>query len=249
MIFLLLTALAWLSTKSAQQGPVSKPVVRACADSWNDSAFKAKKNRPKKSQKGTYAESGACVELASSALEIQEYLQSYGRTQQWKITADQMNEDSWMFSLEVDKDELLRDTTEDSQKKRVEWAMGVIRVHVNTAQIPDGYARTIVRASFRGYGRPADQFAMEKEYWELDSNNNFENSIVSALRAHFTTAPSAGTPQAHAVEVPVDYPAPQFENGFFPLFRMDTSSGFIVGVFSDCAIFKEPSPQFPALRH
>jgi hypothetical protein len=41
-----------------------------------------------------------------------------------------------------------------------------------------------------------DQFATHQEYWELDSNNNFENSIVAVLRAHFATAPPSGTPQA-----------------------------------------------------
>jgi hypothetical protein len=194
MIFLLVSALAWLSTTSAQQSPAAKPVVRACADSWNDPRSNTKKNRPKNSRKGTPPESGACAELVSSTLEIQEYLQSYARAQQWKITADQMNEDSWTFSLEIDKDELVRDTTDDSKKKRVEWTAGVVRVHVNTAQLRDGYSRTIVRARFRGYGRPADQFAMEKEYWDLDSNNNFENSVVTALRTHFAAAPPAATP-------------------------------------------------------
>lgn len=196
MIFLFLNAFLWLSTASAQQSPTPKPVVRPCADSWNNSVGNRKKNRPKSSRKGAQPQSGACVELVSSTLEIQEYLQSYARAQQWKITADQMNEDSWTFSLEIEKDELLRDTTDDSRKKRVEWTVGAVRVHVNTAQLSDGYARTIVRASFRGYGRPADQFAMEREYWDLDSNNNFENAVVFALRTHFAAAPSTGTPQA-----------------------------------------------------
>jgi hypothetical protein len=41
-----------------------------------------------------------------------------------RITGDQMNKDSWTFSIDLDKDELLRDTTEDSRSKRVEWAGG-----------------------------------------------------------------------------------------------------------------------------
>jgi hypothetical protein len=134
--------------------------------------------------------------LAFSALEIQEYLQSYARTQQWKISESGLTEDSWTFSLELDKDELLRDTMEDSNKKRVEWTGGTVRVHVNTVQLPDGYSRTIVRGSFRGYGRSTDQFAAQKGYWELDSNNNLENSIVSVVRTHFTAVSSAETPHA-----------------------------------------------------
>ena len=107
-----------------------------------------------------------------------------------------MTEDSWTFSLELDKEELLRDITEEAKSKRVEWTAGTVRVLVNTAQLPDGYTRTIIRANFRGYGRNMDQFATHQEYWELDSNSNFENSIVTVLRTHFTTVSSAGTPQA-----------------------------------------------------
>jgi len=196
MSVLLFGVLLWLSAGSAQQSTAAKPVVRPCADSWSDSGSQAKKRRPKSSTKKGHQETGACIELAFSTLEIQEYLQSYARTQQWKISESGLTEDSWTFSLELDKDELLRDTTEDSNKKRVEWTGGTVRVHVNTVQLPDGYSRTIVRGSFRGYGRSVDQFAIQKEYWELDSNNNFENSIVSVVRTHFTAVSSAETPHA-----------------------------------------------------
>ncbi len=193
MIFLLLGALTWLSAAPAQQSSAAKPVVRPCAGSWNEPGSNTKKNGSKNFTKKTQKETGACIDLAFSALEIQEYLQSYVRTQQWKISDDRVNEDSWTFSMELDKDELLRGTLGDSRNKRVEWTGGTVRVHVNTAKLPDGYSRTIVRASFRGYGRSADQFAMQKEYWQLDSSNSFETSIVSALRSHFTATSSAGT--------------------------------------------------------
>lgn len=194
MISLLFGVLAWFFAVSTPQSTPAKPVVRPCADSWNDSGSNAKKNRPKNLRKETHQKTGACIELAFSTLEIQEYLQSFARTQQWKISDDQVNEDSWIFSMELNKDELLRDTTEDSRNRGVEWTGGIVRVHVNTVPVPDGYSRTIARASFRGYGRSADQFAPQKEYWQLESNNNFENSIVSALRSHFTATSSAGTP-------------------------------------------------------
>jgi len=193
---------------SAEQSPAYKPVVRPCGESWKDSGANTKKNRSKSPGKETRKEAGACIELAFSTLEIQEYLQSYARTQKWKIIEDRVNEDSWTFSMELDKDQLLRDTTEDSKNKRVEWTEGTVRVHVSTAQMPDGYARTIVRASFRGYGRSVDQFAIQKEYWGLDSNNNFENSIVSALRSHFTAAASKVTPQTW-VSLKMPSPAPR----------------------------------------
>jgi hypothetical protein len=37
-----------------------------------------------------------------------------------RITGDQRNKDSWTFSIDLDKDELLRETTEDSRSMRVE---------------------------------------------------------------------------------------------------------------------------------
>ena len=144
------------------------------------------------------------VEWVKDQTRIQEYLQSYARTQQWKMSDDQVNEDTWTFSMELDKDELLRATTEDSRNRRVEWTGGTVRVHVNTALLPDGYSRTIVRASFRGYGRSADQFATQKEHWQLDSNNSFENSVVSALRSHFTATSSAAIPRPRiSSEIPL----------------------------------------------
>jgi hypothetical protein len=196
MIFPLLGALTWLSTTPARQSPAPKPLVRPCADSWNDSGSNTKKNRSKSSKNQPAKAAGACIELAFSTLDIQEHLQSYARAQQWKITGDQMTEDSWTFSLDLDKEELLRDITEEGRNKRVEWTGGAVRLHVNTAQLPDGYTRTIIRANFRGYGRNLDQFAMHQEYWELDSNSNFENSIVMVLRNRFAAASPAGTPQA-----------------------------------------------------
>lgn len=193
MILFLISVLTWLSAGSAQQIPAPKPNVRACADSWNDSATHKKKSRQKGSKKGALQGSGACVELAFSTLQIQEYLQAYARAQQWKLGPDQISEDSWTFSLDLERDELLRETAEEARNKGVEWTGGTVRVHVNTAQLPDGYTRTTVRAIFRGYGRNLDQFAVQKEYWELQSNNNLENSIVSALQNHFA-ASSGGSP-------------------------------------------------------
>jgi hypothetical protein len=194
MIFLLFSALTWLLAIPAQRTPASKPVVRPCAEPWKTLERETKKNGSKSPRKETNKEAGACIELAISALETQEYLQSYARTQQWKISGEQITEYTWTFSMEISRDQLLRDTTEDSKNKRVEWTGGTVRVHVDTAQLLDGCSRTIVRASFRGYGRSGDQFATQKEYWELDSNSNLENTIVSALRSHFAADSSIGAP-------------------------------------------------------
>ena len=85
----------------------------------------------------------------------------------------------------VSKEELLGATKRNSGMARVTWTAGVVRLHISTAQVAEGYARTMIRASFRGYGQNADQFALPREYWDLESNNNLETSITSDLQAHF----------------------------------------------------------------
>jgi hypothetical protein len=194
MLYFLLSALMWLPAVSAQQSTSSKPFVRPCADSWNEPESGTKRSRSKDAKRVLKKQAGACIELTFSALEIQEYLQSHARKERWKITADRLNEDSWTFSLDLAKDELLGDTSPDSAPKTVDWKAGSARVNVSTSELADGFTRTIVRASFRGYGRNQDQFAMQKEYWDLESNNSFESSITSALRNYFTAAAAAGNP-------------------------------------------------------
>ena len=189
-------ALPWFSPSFAQDKPSGKSSVRACPDSWNDGVRRGKKSPPARKKKIAPKQSGACIELAFSPLDIQEYLQSYARQKHWLISDDQLNEDSWTFSLDIDHDELLRDTLPDSSQKGVEWKQGAVRVHINTLLLPDGFARTVIYGSFRGYGRNTDQFAVQREYWDLESNNAFENSLVSMLREHFSQLPAKETPSA-----------------------------------------------------
>jgi hypothetical protein len=185
-----LGALFWLPGAAPQENPPGKPVIRSCPDSWNDAVPHGKKGASSGKKKVAPIKSGACIELAFSSLEIQEYLQSYARQQAWIIATDQLNDDSWTFSLEIDKEELLRDTLAESNPKGVEWTGGSVRVHMNALQLPDGLTRATLRASFRGFGRNTDQFAIHKDYWELESSNAFENSVIAALRDHFSQLPA-----------------------------------------------------------
>jgi hypothetical protein len=168
-----------------QATPPAKPVARSCPNSWNDAPRGGKKALSSKKRPAP-SKSGACIELTFSALDIQEYLQSHSRKENWGITDDQLTEDSWTFSLDLSKEDMLRDTSIESRPKGVEWTAGSVRVNINTLELPDGLVRATVHALFRGYGRNADQFATHKEYWELESSNAFENSVVSGLRIHFS---------------------------------------------------------------
>jgi hypothetical protein len=184
LFYLLLSGPAALPNQSTG----ARAVTRACAEGWDSTAPRAKKKPPKRAKEDSQNKAAACIELAFSPLEIQEYLQSYVRNQQWKFGEEHLTEDSWTFSRELSKDELLSFTDKNANLARVNWSGGAALVHVSTVQVGEGFARTVIRASFRGYGLNEDQFTQRREYWELESNNNLETSIRSALEAHFKSA-------------------------------------------------------------
>lgn len=192
LVLLLFVALTPLPAFPAQENPSAKPPVRACSD-WDDAASGSKKKQASGKKKVLPKHEGVCIELAFSPLDIQEYLQSYGREAHWIISSDQLNEDSWTFSLELNREELLRDTLPESGTKGVDWKHGSVRVHIDSVLLPDGYARTLIHASFRGFGRNSDQFAVQKEYWDLESSKVFENSLAEALRNHFSRVATRAT--------------------------------------------------------
>ena len=167
------------------QNIVASVAARSCAEGWDSSGPEAKKKRPKHAKEEQQNKARACIELAFPPLEIQEYLQSYARSQQWKISKERVTEDSWTISRELSKEELLEATKRNTNTARIDWTGGIVLVHISTVQVEDGFARTMIRASFRGYGQNGDQFAQQREYWELESNNNFETSITAALQTHF----------------------------------------------------------------
>jgi hypothetical protein len=181
-LFFLLT-FGSLPTPNQSTGPTV--IARPCAEGWDRTGTETKKKQPKSAKDVPQNKTAACIELAVPPLEIQEYLQSYFRNQEWKISDEQVTEDSWTFSRELNKDELLSVTSKTTSAARVTWTGGVALAHISTVQVADGFARTVIRAGFRGYGHNADQFVPPREYWELESNGNFETSISSALKAHF----------------------------------------------------------------
>jgi len=185
MFHFLFSLLISASIGLPHQNTVTSPVARPCGEGWDSAGPWAKKKPRKHGKEEPQNKAGACIELSFSQLEIQEYLQSYARSQQWKISQEQVTEDSWTISRELSKEELLGATKRNSGMARVTWTAGVVHLHISTAQMAEGYARTLIRASFRGYGQNADQFALPREYWDLESNNNLETSITSALQAHF----------------------------------------------------------------
>jgi hypothetical protein len=188
MLFLLVILLLQKPAASPSQAAQAGGTGRPCTGSWNTSAPEAKKKRSK-NLPSELLEAPACNELAASAFEIQEYLQSFSRNQHWTIVEEHVTEDSWIFSLAVTKDELVGSTKTGSNTERVQWRSGIALVQISSVKLADGFTRTVVRARFRGYGEAADKFAPQPGYWELESNGTLEASIVSTLRASFKATP------------------------------------------------------------
>lgn len=188
MLFLLAILLLQKPAVSPSQTPQASGTARHCTGSWNTSAPEAKKKRPKNSPRESH-DAPACIELSASALEIQEYLQSFSRNQRWTIVEEHVTEDSWIFSLALSKDELVGSTRADSDPERVQWRSGTALVQISSTTLADGFTRTIVRGRFRGYGEAEDKFAPQRGYWELESSGTLEASIVSALKVRFKATP------------------------------------------------------------
>ena len=163
-------------------------VVRPC--SITDVATKSSRG-PSKSRKGpeekTAAESKSCIEVHSTALDIQEYLQAYVRDLNWKIADEHVAEDFWTFFRILEKDELLNTTRSDASSTRVTWTSGRAFVRVGTVELKDGFTRVQISARFEGYGQSSDQFAPPKESWTLNSSGTLESQLLSALETHFKT--------------------------------------------------------------
>jgi hypothetical protein len=126
----------------------------------------------------------SCLEVHSTALEIQEFLQAHGRQEKWNLIEEQVGEDAWTFTRKLEKDELLQFTKRDANSDGVNWTSGVVFVQVKTAELAAGFVRAQVSARFRGYGQSQDRFAPPKESWPLSSNGGLENYLISVLEVH-----------------------------------------------------------------
>jgi hypothetical protein len=179
--------LAKTTQSTAPQGPSVDGAVRPCKNIASGSkSSKARKKNGKKNMPDEGADSaGACLEVRSTALEIQEYLQTYAREEKWNLSGEHVAEDAWTFSRKLEKEELLRYTKNDARTDRVNWTSGVAFIQVNTIELNDGFVRVQVSVRFQGYGQSSDRFAPPKEFWPLKSNATFENQLISIVEKHF----------------------------------------------------------------
>jgi hypothetical protein len=165
-------------------------LVRPCMNTATGSKpSKEKKKTGKKNLSDPNAEtSRSCLEIHSTALEIQEFLQAYGREEKWKLIEEHIGEDAWTFSRKLGKDELLQFTKRDASSDGVNWTSGVVFVQLRTVELTAGFVRVQISARLQGYGQNPDRFAPPKESWPLSSNGGLENHLISVLEGHFKNA-------------------------------------------------------------
>jgi hypothetical protein len=167
--------------KAAAAASLTRPCPAVVVDSKH-----ARKNPPKgKNAAASDQPTPACVEAKARALDVQEFFQSFIRTQGWKIGDEKTSEDSWTLFRYLEKDELLRCSKEGLLAGRVNWTAGKAFIQVTTRELQDGFTRVAVAAHYQGYGQNVDDFAPAKESWQLDSNGTLENELISALDARF----------------------------------------------------------------
>lgn len=180
-------------TRSAAQEPSEKAAtsvasVRPCpADAANSKPARETKKKGKNAAAGSTVVPPACLEARASALDIQEFFQSFVREQSWRIGEEKIAEDAWTFSRYLDKDELLRFSNQGPFAGRVNWTEGRALIQVRTRELEKGFTRVEINARFQGYGQNVDRFAPPKDSWQLESNGTLEKNLISALESHLKT--------------------------------------------------------------
>jgi hypothetical protein len=174
---------------STPPNPAVDTVSRPCKSIPDSKRSKtANKNRSKKNADEAGKSTSACIEVHSTAIDVQEYLQAQGREEKWNLSDEHVAEDAWTFSRKLEKDELVHFTKQDASTEHVSLTSGAAFVRVGTVELDDGFVRVQVTARFEGHGQSADRFAPPKESWPLSSNATLENQLISVLGRHFKNA-------------------------------------------------------------
>jgi hypothetical protein len=115
---------AMISGGLRPQNPTAEILTRPCQGIANSlKPLKAtNKKRPQKPGEEDTNTASVCLEMRSKALEVQEYLQSYGRAQKWNLIDEHVADDAWTFSRKLRRDELSLYTNKDTSIERVIWS-------------------------------------------------------------------------------------------------------------------------------
>ncbi|PYT72068.1 MAG: hypothetical protein DMG39_10895 [Acidobacteria bacterium] len=174
---------------SYAQAPEDKPAsaapaVRPC-DSRQESPKPARKDKTKgKNDADSKEFAPACLEAKDSPLGVQEFFQSYIRTQAWRFGEEKIVADGWIVARYLDKDELLQFAKEGRFAGHVTWNAGKAVVVVTTRDLGDSYTRVEVSARIQGSGQNVDRFAPARDLWNLNSSGALEKTLIAALEDH-----------------------------------------------------------------
>ena len=192
------SAAAQVPAREAAEKPASEAAPsRPCASRPANPSPKDKAKS--KAATGEKESSSTCLEGKGSAVDLQEFFQSYVREQGWRIRGEKIGEDGWTFSRFLDKDELVQFVNEGLLAGRVKWVDGKALVHVATHELDGGFTRVEISARFQGGGQSVDRFAPPRDSWSLDSNGILEKILIAALDEHLKSmhsSPSAN-PDSH----------------------------------------------------
>lgn len=194
-----------LGNHACAQAPADKPMeptptVRPCGVHKEGSKSSRKDKARKKANAALQETAIACVEARDSALNIQEFFQSYLRSQAWQFSEERIVADGWIFARYFDKDELLQFAREGPFVGRVTWTGGKAVVLVATRELDDGYTQVEVSARVQGFGHNVDRFAPARDTWDLDSTGLLERTLIAALEDHFKSLHVFPKPQMNISE-------------------------------------------------
>lgn len=187
MLFIMVASFGTIHAALAQSSapPSSVVATRPCTSSPAGSKRPKGANKSKKAGEDSGSAASTCIEVHSTPLEVQEYLQARGREEKWSLMDEHVAEDAWTFTRKLEKDELLLFTKKDASSASVNWTSGAAFVQVMTTEVDAGFVRVQVSARFQGFGQNPDRFAPPKESWPLNSNTSLEHHLIAILETHF----------------------------------------------------------------
>lgn len=127
--------------------------------------------------------------MQGEGIEVQEFLQSTVREQQWRVGENHASEDTWSFMRYLGLDDLERYADTKVLTEPVKFTGGKVAVVVRTTDLPDGYVRVQITTHFQGDGKSTDQIvAQPANIWPLHSKGVLEQELLSALQTKFRHA-------------------------------------------------------------
>ena len=180
LVFSLLVA-----STSVSQVPSADHLTRPCEAITAEptETRKARGGKKKGDSKESLPPAPNCVEARMSALDIQEYFQKFVRAQRWSIKEQQASEETWIFTILLDKEKLAT-YTKPFVNQRIHFRGGKGLVQVRTTEKNEGYTQVLIKATFNGFGESEDMLATRRDVWPLESNGNQESELIHAIELH-----------------------------------------------------------------